>query len=863
MEKRSYGDCKSCPLYSQSRVVGDTNCKDDLSKVEVLVLAEAPSHEEIKQNKPLVGPAGKIFRAAFEKSKLNTIPYYISNVVLCANIQENGKTDNPPQEAIDSCAANWKKLIDLTKPKVIVTMGTIPMRALGIADSGILKLNGTMHKYENYNVFVLVHPSYVMRNGGLDSEQGVIFCNDFIRLAKALKVYDIESSESTPSAPPPDPPPTEPEITEDEGGDGSDVEETETEIIKDLEKPYTFKLPSWCYSIDVCLVDIQYIRGTNSILYVFRDKDGNKRFHQESSDERYYYIGKDTVLEDAPMIANVSDVYLVKTSVYAREFEKSTYEYDVRPELKHSIDYRIERGDTPECDAELIKMFCDIEVYSGGSREFPDPTVAPSPINAISFQVNSGDVNVWVVKLPQMDASEINPITEIKTNIRVFDSELELLEAFFKEVNRINPDLLLGWNFLGFDIITIYNRAKRYNLDISKMSPVGISRIINGMYGEVHIYGMHVACLLDLYKDLTYTSEESYKLDYISQKVLGKGKVAYEGTLDKLYETNINKFIEYSSVDTQRLSELDKALGHVDLRYEMIRACASTWTAGRTTMGQIDPLCISYAKKMGLVCRTALERAEDESEESIPGAYVRNPTPGHHGYVIDLDFTSLYPSIICTFNIGPNTFVGKIDPGLAKGIIYFRNKLNKNMEIEYIENPIKKNYTVKKMKCGDFLEHVDKNKYIVSISGAIYKNHDEEFSFFEKIVSFILTSRREYNRLLNEALLNGEEDKAKQLDNKQLAYKILVNSLYGVLANANFRMFNKDMASTITLTGQESIKFVGLHLNNYLENNRTDIDPSFLFDYENKKLKYLIYTDTDSVFIAMGDYLADKKIIEM
>ena len=60
-EKKSKADCKSCPLYDQKRVIADTNC-DNVKDVDLMILAEAPASEEIKQNKPLVGKSGKILK---------------------------------------------------------------------------------------------------------------------------------------------------------------------------------------------------------------------------------------------------------------------------------------------------------------------------------------------------------------------------------------------------------------------------------------------------------------------------------------------------------------------------------------------------------------------------------------------------------------------------------------------------------------------------------------------------------------------------------------------------------------------------------------------------------------------------------
>ena len=155
--KKSLANCSLCPLYDKPMVIGECN-HNDLSQIQILILAEAPSKEEVKpeNNKPLCGPAGKIFRTAFNDLGLNQIPYIITNVCLCANLDENGKNSNPPLEALEHCKINWQTLIKkLTNLKVILIMGSMPMKIFNIAENGILKLRGNFYSYNNINNFDL------------------------------------------------------------------------------------------------------------------------------------------------------------------------------------------------------------------------------------------------------------------------------------------------------------------------------------------------------------------------------------------------------------------------------------------------------------------------------------------------------------------------------------------------------------------------------------------------------------------------------------------------------------------------------------------------------------------------------------
>ena len=856
------GKCRNCPLYNQGQVIGETNCEDDITKVDLLILGEAPASEELKQNRPLVGVAGKIFREVFETLKLNEEKYFISNVVLCANI-EKGRTNNPPPDAVQYCKPNWQTLIDTINPKITIIMGTIPMTSFDIATDGIVKRRGKIYRYKNHKVLLTCHPSFVKRNGGLSTEHGNNFINDF-RMAK-----DILSPKKEIDIPLPD------------GSDDGGI--------------FTIKLPSWCYSKDICLVDIQTMNHTKEVLYIFKNIKGEKIFHKVPDNIRYFY-GVTGDIKNSPMLLSVDDVDLFVNENKNNLHKKALYESDVRTEIKHSIDYHFNREfEEPNIPPSI--MFFDIEVYLDGSREFPDPKEgSKKPINSISFKMKGRKTYVLINKLSKMDKTKVD-LNEFKDKdiiVKFYKNEKSLLQDFCKAIKFHKPDLLAGWNSTDFDIPTIYNRMRKKGLDPGLLSPIGHTFINPLKYGEIYIYGTYALDMMELFKEVSQKGvEESYKLDAIAQKYLNYGKVQYDITLDHMFENDINKFIEYSSRDTEILDALDDELGHISLKAELVRICASTWKVTEITSGQIDPLCISYAKKKDMVCRDSL--CEKPENVSMPGAFVKKPDPGLHSYVIDLDFSSLYPSIVRSCNIGPNTFVARMIDD-EKQRLYFSTKdrnhvLNKKKEwqkvpymngdafkwiynrSEYINsgkkiilelNPI---YETKKkisLTPNEFEKYLKDNDAIITVSGTIFKGHKKELSFFNEILSYLMNSRKKYKDMMKNAKKNNDDSLTQKYDCVQMAYKILANSLYGVLANYAFRFYNIDMAKTITLTGQELVKFSGYHLGKYMiNNNDKEIESDFIFDYNDKNINLLIYQDTDSLFVDMGEYLIKQGKLEM
>jgi len=848
MTKSKFSNCDSCPLLSQTMVLGETNSKNNLKKVKLLILAEAPAATEVKIGLPLQGKAGKVFRTEFEGSMLNTIPYYIGNVVSCANLHKNestGKiiTKNPPKEAIDCCRPNWEMLVKVLQPDCILIMGATAQDIFGIPG----QISDTRGQFYEYNgdissmskipkVFLTFYPSFIGR-GSAPLYKIEQFKEDFRTLYTYITGIKNEYNK----------------------------EEHLCAKLK-IDHPYHYDIPQWLKTDDITLIDVQTLKTTNQIVYSIRDKNGKKKFYKTNGGN-YYYYKRDGILGNAPVLSDIKDVEVILKQQTGNTGD-ALYESDVKTEIKHSIDYYLQRK-TPEKIQPLQKIFLDIEVYSGGNLAFPDPKIAPKPINAISFVSSTDNItNVMIVNpknfvIPKngktkedydLTPEKLKSVDHNNCKVIVFSSERSLLTDFAKIISQSGTDILGTWNGNGFDIPYIYNRVKKLAINTNSLSPLNHVVINPFKFGDNLIAGVHHCDMLQLYKDLTENKKESYALGAIAKSELGEGKVEYEGSLDNLYENDIEKFIRYSGQDSNLLYELDQKLGHIDLKDEMRRVCHTTWKGTESTTGLLDPLCISYAKERGLVFRNS---EMTKSKENLPGAYVRNPVAGLYRWIIDLDYRSLYPSIIISCNIGPDTYIGKINPVISHTYIYERDKLPNN--IDMFIHPMKTNNTeTKTFTKKEFLEWINENKAIVTTTGSIFIGQEKKVSFMSEICSMLLSTRVVFKDKMKVAK-KAKDPIWNLYYNRQWVYKILANSLYGVLGTFSFRLFKLDLAKTITLTGQEAIKFAGHHLSKYMHTGDKNIDTDFLEDFEEPK-KYLMYTDTDSLFLNISDYLLDKNI---
>lgn len=633
---------------------------------------------------------------------------------------------------------------------------------------------------------------------------------------------------------------------------------------------YSYKLPDWCYEKDIILLDVQQDISRKEIIYTFKNvASNNYLYHVESSTFNYFYTIENNP-EDSDLLCKVQDTKLRFDKKGLSKENICLYEADISQVLKHSIDYYYNRNKgVPEPLYKMDVMYWDIEIYNERSKEFPTPSKAEKPINAISFKISDGPVECYLLNHPNMDKTPIcienNKDIDFKLKYKLFDNEKDLISEFCARIASSGMFIIAGWNTHFFDCPYLFNRMQKLGIDPDIISPINRTSI-STVDGDYNIYGAYLADQLLLYKKTVQNMEVNYKLSTISQKYLGKDKVAYEGTLDTLYETDINKFLEYSCTDTHLLYELEKSLGHIDLRFELIKLCSSTWKRAETTMGRAEPLLISYAKNKKFVC---MNKYKTESSDLV-GAYVLPTRPGMHKWVVDFDFKSLYPSIMCTLNLGTDTYQAKVSPDIAKTFLY--NKLNLPDTIQVIKNPSKKSAKTIMVDKHTFINSMQRNNYIMSINGCIFKSHDSQISFLNEILVSLIKRRDEYKNemkgiqdKINAAKTELEKDKLmairKKYDIIQNALKIQVNALFGAISNKHFRFYNMDLGEAITSTGQEVLKFCIYHLNKYMTTNSLEIDNDYLDRFNTCDRRYSITSDTDSLYIALGEYLLDKNLL--
>lgn len=411
-------------------------------------------------------------------------------------------------------------------------------------------------------------------------------------------------------------------------------------------------------------VDAIYNRDEDVVKIVERDKLGRRIYKDLPVKYTMYYPdpkGKHQSIYGTPLskiVCKNSKDFRKEQAVYSG---KQLYEADLNQTFV-CLSENYLNVDAPR----LNVAFFDIETDFDPDRGFAPPDDAFMPITAISVHLQWLDTLVCLAIPPKtLTIDAARELVKDLPNTILFTSEAEMLDTFLTLIE--DADVLSGWNSEGFDIPYTVNRITRVlskddtrRLCLWGQLPkkrdyekYGKQAVTYDLVGRVHLDS------LELYRKYNYEERHSYRLDAIGEMEIGEKKVAYEGTLDQLYNYDFRKFIEYNRQDTALLDKLDKKLKFIDLANQVAH---ENTVLLQTTMGAVavtEQAIINEAHLRGFHVPARKHRNDDEDTQAA-GAYVAYPKKGLHDWVGSLDINSLYPSVIRALNMGPETIVGQL-----------------------------------------------------------------------------------------------------------------------------------------------------------------------------------------------------------
>lgn len=559
------------------------------------------------------------------------------------------------------------------------------------------------------------------------------------------------------------------------------------------------------------LLDIDYIsRGEKAVIRLFgREKNnekGNTIVVLDDGFLPYIYVVPHELDQCQEQIEELSvlKVERVKMKDLAKEkdFIKVTFNHpqDV-PKLRDKIRdlsavkdirehdipfyrrYLIDKGLFPMAEVEVEGKTADQqdinEIPSDSQTCFFDLEGEIRPINSDFPNLNTLSLDIEVYNPKGMPKSEEDPIIMISLSsnqglqkvlstakspldfVETVDSEAEMLRRFVEIVQEENPDLLIGYNSDNFDFPYIKDRAELLNIPLNLGTDGSSLRFMKkGFANAALIKGrVHV----DLYLIMRrYLQLDRYTLERVYLELFDKEKHDIPGDEIHSYWSEggekLETLFKYSLDDAVTVTEIGEKM--LPLTLELTRIVGQPFfDVARMTTGQlVEWYLIRKAYEQGEVVpnKPSASQYSNRRGKRAAGGYVKDPVKGLHENIVYFDFRSLYPSIIISKNVSPDTLVAECD----------ENKCHISPERGYM-----------------FLK--------------------EPAGFVPSIIGNILNERVRLKTMMKES---QDEEEKKFLNVQQEALKRLANSMYGVYGYSRFRWYRLECADAITAWGRDYIK---------------------------------------------------------
>ena len=435
----------------------------------------------------------------------------------------------------------------------------------------------------------------------------------------------------------------------------------------------------------------------------------------------------------------------LKTAV--QEIENTgmkTYESDVDPSRR----FLMERFINAQVEVEGVSEK-KTNLYS-----FTNPKIEPCDITPklliASIDIETGNENTQLYSIAvHLSGKSEEKIVFIVSDEKVksrdyilnFKDEKELLQNFIDWFQKADPDIIIGWHVIGFDLMFLERRCKEL------MIPFNIARA-NGRVSfrqrKPRGYFAFVTgrVIIDGPQSLrsSFFTFEDYRLETVAQELLSEGKTISQDhdkveEIERMFREDKASLAEYNLKDAELVTDIFKKAGLIELSVRRSQLSGLLMDELGMMTAAFDHFYLPKLHRAGYVAGNVKDL---DTSEHAAGGYVMDPIPGIYDDVVVLDFKSLYPSIIQTF---------KIDP-------YSNLKSN----IDTIETL---------------------NGYKFS------STHHFLPEFIDQLIEQRNLARKKKDKQLSQAI------------------KILMNSFYGVMGSFGCRFYHPNLPTAITGTGHK------------------------------------------------------------
>nr|WP_314533739.1 DNA polymerase II [uncultured Pseudomonas sp.] len=424
------------------------------------------------------------------------------------------------------------------------------------------------------------------------------------------------------------------------------------------------------------------------------------------------------------------------------------YEGDVRPPERYMMERFITApvwfGGTPDASGVL----CDAQMK-------PAPDYRP-PLKLVSLDIETtAQGDLYSIALEGCGERQVymlgppNKTDAVDFKLDYCDTRAQLLERLNQWLALHDPDGIIGWNVVQFDLRVLHEHAQRLNVPL--MLGRGEEPMAWREHGSRNHYfaaaaGRLIIDGIEALRSATW-SFESFSLENVAQTLLGEGKdisTPYQrmDEINRMFAEDKPALARYNLKDCELVTRIFEKTEL--LKFLLERASVTGLPADRNggSVAAFTHLYMPLMHRQGFVA----PNLGDKPPQASPGGFVMDSRPGLYESVLVLDYKSLYPSIIRSFLIDP--------VGLIEG-----------------------------------LKHPDDRDSVEGFRGARFSRTRHCLpSIVARVSEGREEAKREHNAPLSQAL------------------KIIMNAFYGVLGSSGCRFFDTRLASSITMRGHQIMR---------------------------------------------------------
>ena len=481
-------------------------------------------------------------------------------------------------------------------------------------------------------------------------------------------------------------------------------------------------------------------------------------------------------------------------------------------QLEAVVDYRDIIAHMPNGEwakmAPLRVLSFDIEC-AGRQGIFPEPNVDPV-IQIANVVTRYGESKPFVRNVFCLDKTSLI----VNTQILEFEQEEKMLMAWKDFLQKVDPDVIIGYNIANFDFPYLLDRAKHLKcghfpywtrLKGTKTEAKEASFSSKQMGNrETKATNTNGRIQLDLLQLVQRDHQlRSYTLNSVSYEFLGEQK-------EDVHHTMITELFNGTPDSRRRLAVYCLKDAYLPQRLMDKLMCLVNYTEMARVTGVPFNFLLSRGQQVKFISqlfRKALEQqlvvpnSKSTDEQDYEGATVIEPKRGYYGVPIaTLDFASLYPSIIQAHNLCYTTL------------------LNKN-SVEKLG--LKKD-----------------EDYIVTPNGDLFCTTKVRKGLLSQILEELLGARK---RAKKELAIETDPFKKAVLNGRQLALKVSANSVYGLTGATVGKLPCLPIASSTTSYGRQMI-----------EKTKEEVEARYTIANGYSHDAQVIYGDTDSVMVKFG-----------